>query len=237
MATLGRPDFEKARRQHANYCAALRAAGATVTPLDADAAHPDATFVEDAAVIIAERAILARPGHPRRRGEAAAMRDALERVFGTVEAIEAPGTLDGGDVCEAGDRVYVGISHRTNAAGAMQLATLLAGYNKTMVAIDIRMIPELLHLKSGLSYLGDGCFVAIDALIPLVEVPAANVIRIARNEAYGANCVRVNETVLVAARHPRLAAALTQAGYRTVALDVSEFRKMDGGLSCLSLRF
>jgi dimethylargininase len=236
-APLGAPNFEKAREQHLTYCEALEAAGATVTVLEPDADHPDAHFVEDTAVLIGGRAVLTRPGAQTRRGETVAIRNALAEFFDVVDDIVEPGSLDGGDVCEAGDRVYVGISHRTNRAGAAQLATLLASAGKTPVLVDIRPLRGLLHLKSGLAYLGDGRFVAIDALLPSFDVPLDRIVRVPRGEEYGANCIRVNDVVLISAGHPHLQKDLARAGHSTVAIDVSEFRKMDGGLSCLSLRF
>jgi dimethylargininase len=236
-AKLGAPDLDKARTQHAAYCDALRAAGANVITLEPDARNPDAAFVEDTAVLIAGRAVLTRPGAESRRNETVAMRRVLAQFFDAVDEIEAPGTLDGGDVCEASDRVYIGMSHRTNYAGATQLGALLAKAGKTPRIIDIRNLTGILHLKSGMSYLGDGSFVANDALAPILEEGVDRIIRVAPEEAYGANCVRINGTILLAAGHPHLEAEMRHAGLATVALNVSEFRKMDGGLSCLSLRF
>jgi dimethylargininase len=221
--------------QHAAYCEALRAAGADVTVLEADPVHPDAHFVEDTAVLMGGRAVLARPGAEARLGET--IRGSLATFFADFEEIVAPGTLDGGDVCEAGDRVFIGVSHRTNRAGAEQLASLLAGAGKTPVLVDIRTAPGILHLKSGLAYLGDDRFVVIDALLPAIAVPRDRIVRVAPGEEYGANCVRVNDVVLIADGYFGLRRDLARAGYSTTALDVSEFRKMDGGLSCLSLRF
>ncbi len=234
-AALGAPNFERACEQHAAYCEAMRAAGATVTVLSADAAHPDAHFVEDAAVLIGGRAILARPGAPARLGEA--IREPLAKFFADFLEIVEPGTLDGGDVCEAGNRVFVGVSHRTSRAGAEQLAKLLAFAGKTPVLVDIRSVPGILHLKSGLAYLGDHRFVVVDALLPFVAIPHDRIVRVAPGEEYGANCVRVNDVVLIADGHSRLQRDLSSLGFAVRPLDVSEFRKMDGGLSCLSLRF
>ena len=236
-APLGAPDYAAARRQHDAYCDALRTAGAEVTVLDADRSHPDAHFVEDAAVMMAGVAILTRPGAIARREEAAAMRAPLARFFDAIETIDAPATLDGGDVCEADERIYIGISQRTNAAGAEQLARIAARLGKEPVVVDVRGVPAALHLKSAMAYAGDGTYVVSDALLPLISISQARVIRVAPGEEYGANCVRVNDAVLIPAEHPRLRDELERAGYDTVSLDVSEFRKMDGGLSCLSLRF
>ncbi|MGA8533665.1 MAG: arginine deiminase family protein [Candidatus Tumulicola sp.] len=236
-AALGTPSFEKACEQHAAYCDVLKAAGAAVIALAPDAEHPDAHFVEDAAIPIGGRVIVTRPGARSRRGESDALHEPLARYFDVIERIVAPGTVDGGDVCEAGERVCVGISHRTNRAGARQLRRSIESAGRRCVLVDIRDLPGILHLKSGMAYLGDGCFAAVDALLPRLDLPPDRVVRVTPGEEYAANCVRVNDVLLVASGHPHLLADFARLGYATVALDVSEFRKMDGGLSCLSLRF
>ena len=137
-ASLGTPSFENACEQHAAYRTALSVAGATVTVLEPDPRHPDAHFVEDVAVVLdAEWAVLTRPGASARAGEVASIRRPLERFFETLDAIEPPGTLDGGDVCDAGDRAYIGLSQRTNAAGATELANLFARVGKDSAVIDV----------------------------------------------------------------------------------------------------
>lgn len=236
-ASLGAPDYANACRQHAAYCDALREAGAGVSVLEADNAHPDAHFVEDAAVTIAGVAVVTRPGTATRRDEGAAMREPLAHFFESIEEIIAPGTLEGGDVCDAEQRLYIGISHRTNAAGAQQLARIAARAGKEAIVVDVRGVPAALHLKSAMAYVGDGRFVATGAMLPLLPISRARIIRAAPGEEYGANCVRVNDAVFIPDGHPRLRDDLDRAGYDIVPLDVSEFRKMDGGLSCLSLRF
>lgn len=236
-ASLGIPSFEKAITQHDGYCQALRGAGLEVTVLKPDLGYPDAHFVEDTAVIVGERAMLTRPGAASRRGEVAAIRGPLMKHLGDIDEIVDPGTLDGGDVCEAGDRFYIGLSHRTNRAGAEQLATWLAAGAKSATFVDIRDLDSILHLKSGVSYLGEGRFVAIDALLPRLRLADDAVVRTEDAEEYAANCVRVNDVVLLPSGNPRLEEALAAKGFSTQALDMSEFRKMDGGLSCLSLRF
>ena len=236
-ASLGTPIYADARSQHAAYCEALREAGAGVTVLDADLRHPDAHFVEDAAVLIGTTAVLTRPGAAARRDEPQAIRAVLAEHFRDIVEIVAPGTLDGGDVCDAGDRVFVGISQRTSRDGAEQFARIARHAGKTPVLVDVRGIAGALHLKSAMAYLGDGRFVATSPLAPLLNEPPGRVLLVAPGEAYAANCVHVNDVVLIAAGNPHLRSALADAGYASVPLDVSEFRKMDGGLSCLSLRF
>ena len=234
---LGTPDVREALRQHAAFRDALAECGIAVTTLPAEPRFPDSTFVEDTVVIAPGCAILTRPGAPSREGEVESMRGALGACSFDFREIHPPGTVDGGDVCEAGDHFLIGVSRRTNEVGAAELGRHLAERGCTAAFIDIREIPGILHLKSGLAYLGDGRFVAIEALEDLDELKGYEIIRVAPGEEYAANCVRVNERVLVAAGFPALEATLRSLGYRLSVLSMSEFQKMDGGLSCLSVRY
>lgn len=236
---LGAPLYERAVRQHEAYCAALEQCGLSLTRLDVDLDYPDSTFVEDAAVLTEKCAVLTRPGARSRRGEVPVIRTALEDFFpaSVVHTIQAPGTLDGGDVCEADDSFFIGISERTNETGAQQLAEILAlcGYSSRLV--DIRNTPGLLHLKSGLAYLGGNRLVVTGSLAEGTGFSKYDLVRVNTHEEYAANCVHINDRVLVASGFPVLERTLRQLGYRITILEMSEFQKMDGGLSCLSLRF
>jgi dimethylargininase len=232
---LGVPRFELVLAQHAEYCAALRSCGLNVTTLAEDLDHPDSTFVEDIAVVTSHGAIVTRPGARSREGEVVAMRPVLRRFFPALAGIDAPGTLDGGDICEAGSHFFLGVSHRTNEEGARQLAGYLAGFGFTSETVDVRGVQSILHFKSGVSYVGENTLVVIEELAAMF--PGYELIQVAREESYAANCVRVNDRVLVAAGYPRLVGELKERGFDPVELDMSEFQKMDGGLSCLSLRF
>jgi dimethylargininase len=240
-AAEGAPDLNLALVQHAAYVRALRECGLDVTSLEPDAAYPDGTFVEDTAIMTGRGAILMRPGAPSREGEVRGMAQCLRNFYQQLPAISAPGTVDGGDICEADGHFLIGVSARTNQQGARQLAEHLGRWGYTSSTLDIRSNPALLHLKSGIAYLGDGAWVA-DAAIE-AELRSRQGIRVSQvilappSEAYAANCVRVNDVVLLAAGYPAMSGALQRHGCRTVSLDMSEFRKMDGGLSCLSLRF
>ncbi len=240
-AGAGPPDVGRALGQHAAYVRALRDCGLQVTQLDPDEAYPDGTFVEDTAILTGRGAVLTRPGAPSRAGEVRGIEPCVRHFFAGSAAIEAPGTVDGGDVCEADGHFLIGVSARTNLQGARQLTGHLARLGYTASVIDITANPALLHLKSGIAYLGDGVWVADPAVEkdlrsqPAVEV--RDLIPVPAAEAYAANCVRVNEVVFAAAGYPQMHAELESRGFRVVSLDVSEFRKMDGGLSCLSLRF
>jgi dimethylargininase len=231
------PNYEKALEQHEAYCAALERCGLKLTRLEPNQAHPDSTFVEDVAVLTRDAAVLTRPGAETRAGEVEAIREPLEKFFETIHEITTPGTLDGGDICEAGDHFFIGISRRTSESGAKQLAAILAqsGYSSSLV--DIRAMKSILHLKSGIACIAERQLVVIEEMAERPEFRGYDLIRVAPEEAYAANCVRVNGFVLFPTGFPKLAAELTQRGFQLLPLEVSEFQKMDGGLSCLSLRF
>jgi dimethylargininase len=234
---LGTPLHDKVLQQHARYCEALKECGLKLVTLDADLDHPDSTFVEDTAVVTKRIAVLTRPGAPSREGEVTAMRSALNSFFPILSKIEAPGTLDGGDICEAENHFFLGLSHRTNEEGARQLATHLAREGFSSAAIDVRGMSSILHLKSGISYIGENTLVVMEEMADHELFKGYDLIRVTQQESYAANCVRVNDRVLVAAGYPLLTAELKRRGFQPLELEMSEFQKMDGGLSCLSLRF
>lgn len=236
-AALGVPRFDLALAQHESYCNALRECGLSLTTLAADLRFPDSTFVEDTAILTAGGAILTRPGAAAREGEVDAIRSAILNFFPCPLTIDAPGTLDGGDICEAEDHFFLGLSHRTNEEGARQLAGLLASLGYTSSVIDVRPMTSILHLKSGIAYVGDNTLVVMEELADNPQFRDYARIRVQLEESYAANCVRINDRVLVAAGYPRLAADLAARGFNPLALAMQEFQKMDGGLSCLSLRF
>jgi dimethylargininase len=233
---LGKPLLAEALEQHQAYCDALRQAGLNVVVLTDDPTYPDSTFVEDAAVVARSRAIVARPGASSRQGETGAVRYGLAAFFDSIDEIAAPGTLDGGDVCEADGRAFIGLSHRTNRSGAGQLASWFSAQGTTASIVDIRDL-SLLHLKSAMAYLDNGLFAVTGELADRCGLSAPEIVTVTPAEAYAANCVRVNDVVLIAEGYPLLRRELERRGFSTLALDVSEFRKMDGGLSCLSIRF
>jgi dimethylargininase len=234
---LGKPDVPTALAQYERYCEALEACGLTLTRLPPDPRFPDSTFVEDTAVIAGETAILTRPGAPSRAGEVEGIADALADFFPNLSRIEPPGTVDGGDVCEAGEHVFIGVSERTNAEGARQLAAFLAATGRTSASVDIRGIAGILHLKSGIAWLSGRRLVVIDSLAGDPAFSGWDRVGVDPAEDYAANCVPVNDRVLFAKGFGRLERRLTELGYRPLVCDMSEFQKMDGGLSCLSLRF
>jgi dimethylargininase len=232
----GLPDIGLALDQHQAYCRALEECGLEITVLPADPRYPDSCFVEDTAIVTAQGAIALRPGAPSRTGEVESVVAALRSHFREVAQIFAPGTVDGGDVCEADGHFLIGLSARTNEQGARQLARLLGDLQYTSSIVDIRGT-RLLHLKTGLAYLGNGCVAITHELAREPALSRYEKIPVLAEERYAANCVRVNDYVLVAAGYPKFADFLASKHYHVLPVEMSEFRKMDGGLSCLSLRF
>ena len=233
----GAPVLARALEQHRCYAAALAACGLKATTLPADPRYPDGTFVEDTAIVTPKGAIVTRPGALSRAGETEVIAAALRQHYRELAEIKAPGTIDGGDVKETDTGVLIGVTARTNEEGARQLAGLLGDLGYAATLVDIRNVPGLLHLKTGIAYLGDGRLVVAAGLPTLPAFAPYELVRVAPEESYAANCVRVNDRVLIAAGYPRFAESLARLGYDPLPLEMSEFRKMDGGLSCLSLRF
>lgn len=234
---LGRPDLERALQQHQAYCEALESCGLEVIQLPPVEKHPDSTFIEDTAVLTARGAIITRPGAESRRGETDAIEPVLRRYYKDLHWIREPGTVDGGDVCQAGEHFFIGVSNRTNEDGANQLARWLDSLGYSSGLIDIRGISKILHLKSGLAYLGGERLLLAETLPQHEEFRRYELTYLGSVEQYAANCVALNGKVLVAAGFDTMKKHLEDLGYQTIALEMSEFQKMDGGLSCLSLRF
>ncbi|MEO6392280.1 MAG: arginine deiminase family protein [Pyrinomonadaceae bacterium] len=235
--SLGTPILEKAIEQHRAYCKALEAAGLEIIALTPDAEYPDSTFVEDTAVLTPSWAVITRPGALSRAGEVARMTQVLSNYYQKHDVIEPPGTLDGGDICEIEDRFLVGLSDRTNEEGARQLDQFLLAHDRAANIVDIRAVEGILHLKSGVTYIGDNRLLVIRSLADKIEPQGRELVIVPEGEEYAANCIRVNDQLLMPAGFPKLRRILNDLNYSTVELETSEFQKMDGGLSCLSLRF
>src|SRR5918998_1104398 len=209
-AGLGRPDAEKAREQHRSYVAALKDCGLEVIMLDPDERFPDSVFVEDTAVVTDRCAIVTNPGAVKRRGEVHEVENALKALYGNVERITDPGTVDGGDVLQVGDHFYVGLSARTNRDGAEQLSTILHGYGFGVSFVGLR---RFLHLKTGIAYLGDDDMVVAGELAVKDEFRGFDRIVVPAEEAYGANCIRFNEHLFVAGGYETVGRGIAERGY------------------------
>ena len=233
-AALGPPDYSRAVAQHAAYVTALQNCGLKVLTLAADENLPDSVFVEDTALLTPHCAVIANPGAPSRKGEVAAMLPVIEDNFKVIEFIRPPGTLEPGDVMMAGSHFFIGLSKRTNAAGAAQLISILEKYGMSGSTIELE---KMLHLKTGVSYLEHNNLVACGEFIDHPDFKHFNILPVDDDEAYAANCLWINDSVLVAAGFPKTSRKIKDAGYKVIELEMSEFQKVDGGLSCLSLRW
>lgn len=230
---LGKPDFDLAQKQHDAYCKALIKCGLELIILDADPNYPDSCFVEDTAVVTKDFGIITRPGDNRRLGEEVEIRKVLEPLL-KLYTIEKPGTLDGGDIMQADNKFYIGLSDRTNMEGAEQLSNILRENSYEALSIKVK---DILHFKTGINYLGDNNLLVQERFMQLKDLQSYNLTSIYEGEEYAANSLRVNDFVLVPKGFPKTLESIKKLGYQTIELDLSEYQKMDGGLSCLSLRF
>jgi dimethylargininase len=222
-------DAALAVRQHEAYAEVLRSAGYRVHPVPAADELPDAVFVEDAVVVCDGLAVLGRPAVPERRPEIASMERVVAGLGLDVARIDGEGTLDGGDVLQVGTTVYVGRSRRTNDDAYCQLARLLAARGRHLVPVALR---GCLHLKSAISALPDGTLVGIPELVDTSALPGLRVMQ----EPSGAHIVVLNEKrLLLAASAPRTAERLSGEGYDVTVVDISEFEKREGCVTCLSV--
>ena len=228
---MGRPDYRKALIQHAAYCETLNRCGLEVIILEADERYPDGCFVEDTAVITDEASIITRPGAAARRGEEEEILKILSG-YRTPLRIESPGTLDGGDILRADNHFFIGRSGRTNREGAQQLERFLSEYGYTSSGIEVK---NSLHLKSGIAFLGKGRFISTNEFSGISEKGTFTILD--PEDSYSANCLPVNDFLLFPSGFPGSAKKLAETGFTIIELDMSEFRKMDGGLTCLSLLF
>ncbi|RLC25720.1 MAG: N(G),N(G)-dimethylarginine dimethylaminohydrolase [Deltaproteobacteria bacterium] len=233
-ADLGKPDFDLALTQHKNYIQALKQCGLKVIVLDSDENFPDSTFIEDACLVTPRCAIITNPGAASRRDETIQISEEIKKLDRPVEKIQSPGTLDAGDVMMVGNHYFTGLSKRTNIEGASQLDKILKKYGYTSSTIKLE---NVLHLKTGISYLENNNLLAFGEFLTKPELKKFNILKVDLKESYAANSVWINDKVLVPKGFPKTAEMIKRAGYQTIEMDVSEFRKLDGGLSCLSLRF
>lgn len=233
-AGLGLPDYQLALKQHTAYIAALEECGLDVTVLPADEAYPDSTFVEDVALLTPRCAIITNPGAETRRGEIAAIKPVLQDFYTNIEEVREPGRVEAGDIMMVGKHFYIGLSARTNLAGAQQVIGFLEKYGLSASVITLK---DVLHLKTGIAYLENNILLACGEFLTKPELQQFNILEIDASESYAANCIWVNGTVILPAGYPKAKQVIAAAGYPIIEVDVSEFRKLDGGLSCLSLRF
>lgn len=224
-------DFALALRQHAAYCDALRRCGADVTTLEVNQDLADGVFVEDAAIVLDELAVMMSPGAPSRRPELAAIEQAL-RAHREIARVTLPATIDGGDVVRAGRKIHVGQSPRTNAEGIAALRAIVAPYGYRVTGVPVR---ECLHLKTACSALPDGRFLVNPAWIDVSPLPRAALVPVPDDEPWAGDVLAIDEHIIMSDAFPRTAELLRD--FDVVPVSVSEFAKAEGGVTCLSLVF
>jgi dimethylargininase len=224
-------DLDLARRQHVGYCAVLEECGAEVVRLDANAEFPDAAFVEDAVVVLDEVAIVGTMGVDSRRAETAAI-EAAVRNYRPVHRIDIPATLEGGDVLRIGKTLLIGMSTRTNAAGMELLRRMIEPLGYRVIAVPVL---GCLHLKTGCSALPDGALLVNRGWIDCGPLNGLELIEVPREEPWGANAALVSSSVIVPANHSRTADLIARRGFEVHEVDISEFQKAEGGVTCLSI--
>ena len=227
------PSYETLIHQHETYIATLKSIGLSVILLDALPDHPDAYFVEDTAVVTADMAVLTNPGADARRGEVDTIAPILAQ-YRKIERIRPPGTVDGGDVLQVGKHFFIGVSARTNHKGAGQLAHILANYGYTYAIVPVG---EGLHFKSSVNYVGNDTLLITEEFAGNAQLEGYDTIVVDKDESYAADTLFVNDHLLVPRGYPDTLQKLDVMGFDIIELDTSEVRKMDGGLTCMSLRF
>ena len=226
-------DLAKAIVQHQVYEGCLRELGATVISLAAEPELPDAVFVEDAAVVVDEVGVIPVMGAASRRPETESLARALS-VYRPLAFMEAAGTLDGGDVMRIGRRVFVGASSRTNGEGIAQLRAVLGRFDYEVTAVEVK---RCLHLKSGCSYLGRNSILVNRESVDLKPLVGFELIDVPESEPGAANALPIGDVVIVPAAFPATIARLEARGFSVKAMDVSEFQKAEGGVTCKSIIF
>jgi dimethylargininase len=232
----GTPDLALMQAHHADYIAALCATGATVIELAPLEAYPDSVFVEDTALCLPQGAVIMRPGAPSRLGEAAEMAPHLAALYGDIRHItHTDSFIEGGDILVTGTEILVGRSARTNAAGIAELTQLVTPWGHKLR--EVHTPPGVLHFKTDCSLLDAKTVLATPRLAASGCFDDYFVVHTAPGEEAAANAIRFNDVVLMAAGFPGTRAAVEGAGYTVVEIGNSECAKLDGGMSCLSLRF
>ena len=226
-------DLALARAQHHQYETALAALGCKVIQLPAEPALPDSVFVEDAAVVLDEVAIITRPGADSRKPETVSIAQALA-PYRTVRTIEAPGTVDGGDVLRIGKTLYVGLSSRSNQAAIEQMAGFLQPFGYTVQGVPVK---GFLHLKSAVTQVAAATVLINPAWVDATLFAELKIIEIDPTEAYAANTLLIGETVIYPISYPRTCQRLMQAGIPVQTADVAELIKAEGAVTCCSLIF
>jgi dimethylargininase len=222
-----------AKKQHAKYCDALKQLGLNLIVVDEDKTLPDSCFVEDTAAIFGEKAVICNMKAESRAKETLEVAKILSRLKDTYY-IKPPATIDGGDILKAEDTVFVGLTARTNSHAVKQLEGILTKSEFQVVPVRVH---DVLHLKSACTYLGNNCILVAEGFFETELLNNFGRIVVPKGEEYAADCLAVNGIVLVAKGYPKTRKLIERAGFSTREMDVSEFRKGDGALTCLSILF
>jgi dimethylargininase len=226
-------DVDLARDQHQLYEEVLAAAGSTITRLPEEPELPDAVFVEDAAIVFDELAVITRPGAESRRPETRSVAEALVSLR-KIATIQAPGTLDGGDVMCVGKMVYVGASSRSNPEGVRQLRALLKPFGYLVQAVTVR---GCLHLKSAVTQVAPDSLLVNPDWVDAATWPELRIISVDAQEPHGGNALLIGQSVIYPTAYPKTRASLEAQGIPVIAVDVSELIKAEGAVTCCSLVF
>ena len=232
---MGNPDMELLLSHHDAYVRALQQAGCEVTVLESLEEFPDSLFVEDTALCLREGAVVLRPGAPTRFGEAAAMAPHLRDVFTEVRQLTGPGSLEGGDILTTESEILIGSSERSTSEGITELRDMVADWGYTVR--EVSTPSGVLHFKSDCSLLDGSTILSTSRLSASGCFDGYTVIEVEPGEEPAANSIRVNDVVFMPQGYPMTAERVRKAGFVVIELENSECQKIDGGLSCLSLRF
>lgn len=226
-------DVDLARVQHQKYCDILNTLGLNLLFIDADELLPDCTFVEDSAIIFDDIAIICNIKTPSRKNEKKDVKEILKK-YKTLKEIHSPGFIEGGDVLKIENKVYVGISSCTNMAGYNQLTNFIKGRGYILVPVEIN---KSYHLKSSCSYIGKNYVIISSGHFDLEIFSEYNILEIPEDESFFSNCLSINNVLLVPKGYNKSITKINNAGFHTVELDISEFEKAEGSLTCLSILF
>jgi dimethylargininase len=226
-------DVELAKEQHIQYCEILEQLGLSLIPIDSDARFPDCCFVEDTAIVVGDSAIISNMASVSRIGEEEKVKNTLSK-YKNIHEINPPGTIDGGDALRIDEKIYIGLSERTNQCALQQVSTFTSGGGYQVIPVEIK---HVLHLKSACTYIGNDCVVISPGHFDEKIFSEYHKIIVPKGEAQGANCLSVNGKVLIQRGYPITKKLIENEGFETIEIDVSEFRKGGGSLTCLSIIF
>ncbi len=232
-SVLETPNYELIAKQHEAYIRALKSLGLEVIVLDSEPDYPDAYFVEDTAVVTPDVAVITNPGAEDRKGEEDTIEPLLSKHRKTIY-VKPPGTLDGGDVLMVDTHFFIGISERSNMEGAEQLGRILEKYGNSWAAVPVN---SGLHLKSCVNFVGNNALLITEDFADLNEFKGFDKIILNKEEESAANTLLINDCLIIPKGFPDTRKKLATLGFDIIELDVSEARKMDGGLTCMSIRF